>query len=383
MNLISQIIWILFGASIDLALGDDILRRNKTRNVEEESQLIFSHVIVRHGDRNIWSGCPNDPFGDESYWIGGFGALSNFGKRDLFDLGQYMRTRYQHLVGTSYSPKTVYIRSTDEDRNLMSSQCLAAGLYPPSEDEIWHNDLNWQPVPVHTVPSTTDYFLHSFVPCSLADKLFKELMSSEFVKSLLEKHRTLISFMENSCGKPIKTLSDVYKTYNTLTIEEQRGFDIPDWAKEILKSNVTLEYLSAVSYQIATYLPEMKKIRAGFLIKEMLDRFKNKTLSNLQPDRSLWIYAVHSTGIVNILNSLDVFEMMIPPCGASLHFELFQQGKEYYVQLLYKTPFTKNAIPLKIKSCGFICSLDEIYEIYNDILPKEDEDFESLCRLKV
>lgn len=36
---------LLFGASIELALGDDYLGGNKTRNFEEESQLVFSHVV--------------------------------------------------------------------------------------------------------------------------------------------------------------------------------------------------------------------------------------------------------------------------------------------------------------------------------------------------
>lgn len=107
----------------------------------------------------------------------------------------------------------------------MSSQCLAAGLYPPSDDEIWHNELNWQPVPVHSVPTNSDYILHSFVKCPLADKLFKELMASDYVKSLTEKHKSLINYMESNCGESIKSLSDVYKTFDTLKIERQRGFE--------------------------------------------------------------------------------------------------------------------------------------------------------------
>lgn len=84
-----------------------------------------------------------------------------------------------------------------------------------------------------------------------------------------------------------------------------------DWVTEALKSNDILEYISATSYQSATYYTEQKKQRSGFLIKEILDRFKNKTLSLLKPDRSLWIYVVHSTGMVNILNSLNLFEEVI------------------------------------------------------------------------
>lgn len=77
-----------------------------------------------------------------------------------------------------------------------------------------------------------------------------------------------------------------------------------------MKSNDTLDYLGAVNYQSVTHSVEMKKIRAGFLIKEILDRFKNKTLSILDPDRTLWIYAAHGSVISNVLNSLDLFDVI-------------------------------------------------------------------------
>lgn len=93
-----------------------------------------------------------------------------------------------------------------------------------------------------------------------------------------------------------------------------------DWVEEALKSNDILEHISAVSYEASTYDTEMKKQRAGFLIKEMLDRFTNKTMSLLTPDRSLWIYAVHSTGMVNILNSLGLFEEVISNPSFHPHF---------------------------------------------------------------
>lgn len=80
---------------------------------------------------------------------------------------------------------------------------------------------------------------------------------------------------------------------------------------DALKSNKTLEHIAAVSYASATHFIEQKKQRAGFLIREILNRFTNKTLSRLNPNRSLWIYAIHSTGMVNILNSLNLFDQVI------------------------------------------------------------------------
>jgi len=51
----------------------------------------------------------------------------------------------------------VYVRSTDVDRTLMSSETDLAGLFPPEGPQVWNDELMWQPVPVHTVSEESDY----------------------------------------------------------------------------------------------------------------------------------------------------------------------------------------------------------------------------------
>ena len=51
----------------------------------------------------------------------------------------------------------IYIRSTDVDRTLMSASSNLAGLYPPDKWEEWNPQLEWQPLPVHTVPVPADH----------------------------------------------------------------------------------------------------------------------------------------------------------------------------------------------------------------------------------
>lgn len=46
-------------------------------------------------------------------------------------------------------------------------------------------------------------------------------------------------------------------------------------------------------YSIFTITNEMKKLRSGFLLKEMLDRFSKKLEMTLNPDRTLWLYFAH------------------------------------------------------------------------------------------
>ncbi len=31
-----------------------------------------------------------------------------------------------------------------------------AGFYPPSGSQIWNADINWQPIPIHTLPVEQD-----------------------------------------------------------------------------------------------------------------------------------------------------------------------------------------------------------------------------------
>lgn len=182
-------------------------------------------------------------------------------------------------------------------------------MFPPSDDEIWNNELNWQPIPIHTIPLSEDYLLNSFVPCPRFDHMFKEHMESMEIKSLLENHKELINFMERNSGQPLPALVDVLNLYNILYVENLKGLDLPEWANIALESNHTLDYLGAINYQSVTHSIEMKKLRAGFLIREILDRFKNKTLCLLEPDRTVWLYAAHGSVVVNVLNALNLFDV--------------------------------------------------------------------------
>lgn len=62
--------------------------------------------------------------------------------------------------------------------------------------------------------------------------------------------------------------------------------------------------------EAATHTTEMKKIRCGFLIKEMLDRFKAKTMpKSKSDDKLLWLYSAHDNTIINLLNTLNIYEV--------------------------------------------------------------------------
>lgn len=52
--------------------------------------------------------------------------------------------------------------------------------------------------------------------------------------------------------------------------------------------------------------PVLFRVQSGFLLKEMLERFKAKQSDKLFPNRVLWMYSAHSSTITSLLNGLGL-----------------------------------------------------------------------------
>ncbi len=86
----------------------------------------------------------------------GFGQLTQKGMKQHFDFGKFIRSRYSTFLNKYYNLKRAVIRSTDYDRTLMSAYSLLNGLYPPEDFQVWNNESQWQPIPVHTTSKYND-----------------------------------------------------------------------------------------------------------------------------------------------------------------------------------------------------------------------------------
>lgn len=78
---------------------------------------------------------------------------------------------------------------------------------------------------------------------------------------------------------------------------------IPEWAKEACAPGGPMEEIAKVVYELRAE-PKLVRIRSGFLLKEMLERFKAKKKGKLEPDRALYMYSAHSSTITTLLNGL-------------------------------------------------------------------------------
>lgn len=101
----------------------------------------------------------------------------------------------------------------------MSAEACLAGLFPPHGYEIWNRNINWQPIPVHTVPIHEDYVLNAHVKCDRYDKVYAAID-----RNLIEQHEPLIKYLEKHSGRSLRTLYDISKLHDTLKIERSRGY---------------------------------------------------------------------------------------------------------------------------------------------------------------
>lgn len=69
-----------------------------------------------------------------------------------------------------------------------------------------------------------------------------------------------------------------------------------------------MENITKIFYKLKS-TPELARLKSGFLLKEIFERFSQKIQSILQPDRALWLYSGHSTTTTTMLNGLGFSEV--------------------------------------------------------------------------
>lgn len=70
-----------------------------------------------------------------------------------------------------------------------------------------------------------------------------------------------------------------------------------------------MEKLANFCFSMPTNTKLLARLKAGFFVREVYERFIEKSNGTLSPDRRLWIYSAHDSTIANILNTLGLFEV--------------------------------------------------------------------------
>lgn len=134
-------------------------------------------------------------------------------------MGQFLRRRYDNLLGGRFDPEKIFVLSSDYDRTINSASSVLAAMFPPTDTQIWNANLLWQPIPVHTIPRDMDYLISCDIACHRYVHALDEYQQSAEIQSIINENRNLFEFLEQHTGQPVRDLNQLKDIQNTLSIE--------------------------------------------------------------------------------------------------------------------------------------------------------------------
>ncbi|KAG5877249.1 hypothetical protein JTB14_019627 [Gonioctena quinquepunctata] len=316
--------------------------------------------IFRHGQRTPVVHYTNDPYSDSSYWPASAGQLTDTGKHQHQVLGQFTRQRYNGWLPEKYTNTYFYAQTTDIDRTHMSAQSNLLGLYPPKGGDIWNENVLWQPIPVHpsdaNITSTISYCT------ALNNELARVLNYDPFFVNLNEENQELYSYLTNNTGDNITAVSDVELIYDTLMIEKEFGYTLPNWTESVYPEPLTT--LSAYVFKAYAFNRKLARLSAGTFLNAVVEHFES-ILSN-STTKKFQMYSAHDTNLAIILQSLGAFNDVPPYFANSIYFELRESSSTPYINIYYKNKDELEQIT--VEGCQFDCTLADFQALLSDII---------------
>ncbi|XP_018574860.1 uncharacterized protein LOC108913732 [Anoplophora glabripennis] len=322
-----------------------------------EDELVSVVALYRHGDRSPISSFPNDPYYNSSYWPEGYGQLLTKGIQRQYDLGKWLRTRYDTFLPADYSPKDILVYSTDIDRTLMSAEANLAGLYPPTESQVWEDGFFWQPIPVHLM-ATDDPVFAMNVDCPKFNKLQEELEASEFFENVYKENRDMLKSLSNFTGMNVSSLGNIRMIFEVLYIYRNHNESyLPSWVENIDQEK--LAYLAGLGFAQATFTEELRRLGSGPFLNYLISYFSD-VINNATDVSKFLMFSGHDGTIVAALGGMGVFDNRPPEFASAVIWELRRNTKkEYYVNVLHKKNSTDAYEQLSLDNCDFDCAFND------------------------
>jgi hypothetical protein len=279
--------------------------------------------VFRHGDRSPVDTFPTDPYKEDS-WPQGFGQLSLIGMKQEYYLGEVIRDRYieSGYMSSNYNRSQIYVRSTDYDRTLMSAQCVLGGLYPPTPDQEFKPGLQWQPIPVHTVPKNEDTLLRPWSHCNTFNDIITQTQRSIEYQQVEEQYRNLLDELSVYTGKTIN-LKDIWVLQDTLLIQQIYNMTMPPWFNTSLME--TLTKIASFTLNSMYNSDEKRRLTGGVWANKVLTDMNSKANDELN-DLKMVLYSAHDTTVAAALNVFNLFDKILPPYCATFIIELYSNN---------------------------------------------------------
>ncbi|XP_065216449.1 testicular acid phosphatase homolog isoform X3 [Planococcus citri] len=349
-------------------------------------KLMKTIVIFRHGMRAPVKSFKFDPFAEsdlQNVWPEGLDALVNEGKNQMFLLGKRLRERYEHLLKPygSTLAEDVQMVTTASDRCYQSGALVLAGFYPPNSDQIWNDELLWQPISIHS-PSPDK------VHIKFGDKKECPRYHEEYEKALhiimrngsdtKVNHDFLMNFLANfSHSDNITSFSDLVLVGDYMKIKKSSNLKLPNWASDDFLDKLNRFHLDGLNSVI--YNPELREMIVGPLIKDILDRIQD-VMDDYSNNSKFYFYAGHDLSLMALFEHFNMKNDFVPTYESSFIFEVYRSfNGTYSIRSLFSDDYSLEHINVKVlQNCEIFCSASKFFQIFEKYLTL---DWKKICNL--
>lgn len=328
---------------------------------KEHAELIFALDLVRHGDRTPLQQLPTV----SHHWTQGLGQLTAKGMRQEFELGTKLHKRYideQHLLPAQYDAKTLYVRSTNYDRTLMSAQSLLLGLYPLGTGPYLSGEPalpeGFQPIPIH-IPRSEK---HDPLLIDTDTPKFNELLQTyvytqapwkakeEALRGKYKRWSELTGFEINALYR-LQPLADILYIHNLYGLPLPAGLSKEE-ADEIIETGkwcFTMKFKpKKIGQTVATDLLAM--------IIDFLEKAEHQNTS-----LKYVLLMGHDTSILGLLSVMQVPLEQAPGYASWVNFSLFEkENGERFVEIHFNDK--RIALPVCDKTACSVAQLAALLE---------------------
>lgn len=298
--------------------------------VSAKDTLVFAVDVIRHGDRTPFNTIPTAP----SIWAEGFGELTATGIKQEYLLGKKWRALYidkWHLLPSQYTVGTIYVRSTDINRTLMSAQTALLGLYPPGTGPILPDGKpaapdDIQPIPIHTVATETDSLLiPDYDKVDYHQLLERYVFSSPEWKEKAAELEPKFAQWSAATGIEITNLIQIESLADTVFIYQRYHIPLPPGI-----ANDAQTIVEAGHWVLAeTYKPaEIGHATGGTLLKAIAGYLQ--TASEGKSPLKYVIFSAHDTTLLSAMSCLGKPLTGPPPYASDLKFALFKTDQNNF-----------------------------------------------------
>nr|XP_022906559.1 venom acid phosphatase Acph-1-like [Onthophagus taurus] len=301
-------------------------------------KVTFLLKIFRHGDRTPDSLYPKDPYTEDDFYPFRIAHLTNNGKLRAYNIGRYLRKKYNNLLGDVYTPDVLYGISSNVPRCRASIESVLAGLYPPSEELIWNKDLLWEPIPYDYLPMNENNLFLPIYACPNMNVLMEENYKNLDSDPIIQKYKHLLPYLIENSGLTGNLYTVAGHLWSTLKSEEEAGLETPAWAQTVYPEILT--ELTKHGWKLYTGSSDLKILAGGFLMSKVINNtYSTINGENEAKNRKIYLYSGHDLNVGAVLSYLDNFVPHAINYGAHIIIEVHKYLGIYFLKVTNITFF--------------------------------------------